>query len=81
MYLLRVKKLMNLLESVHSDVLHNLQSLIGKVYKYLEHKVTIIEVNNLEMIVIEVETCEGLKFKEFLNFQELKFYLNKLEEL
>lgn len=81
MHLLRVKKLTNLLESIHEDVLYNLRLAIGKTYKYLDNKLKIVEADSLDMIVVEIETIDGDKFNEFLNFQELKYYIDKLEEL
>lgn len=81
MHLLRTKNLTHLHETVNRDLMFHLKELIGIKFKYLTNTFTVLEADYLDLIVVELETENKVKFKEFLTFEDFKFYVDKLERV
>lgn len=81
MHLLRVTNLTRLHETVNRELLFHLKELVGVKFKYLNNSFTIIEVDYLDLIVVELETKNKVKFKEFLTLEDFKFYADNLERV
>lgn len=63
------------------ELLNDLKLIIGKEFKYENAKLTVIDVSNLDLIVIEVVRLDKTKFYEHISFEDFKYYIVRMEEI